>query len=45
MRHDNIIIMFICDCHIDGDIFNPIGILLYRYGVLPKDDMISQYLF
>ena len=31
------------DCQIDGDIFNPIGILWYKYESLPKYGKISQY--
>ena len=33
------------DCHIDGEIFQPIGILWYRYEELPKYGSISQYFF
>ena len=33
------------DCKIDGEIFNPIGILWYRYEALPKYGKILQYLF
>ena len=29
-------IAFMYDCQIDGEIFNPIGILWYKYDVLPK---------
>ena len=33
------------DCQIEVEIFNPIGILWYRYDVLPKYESIPQYLF
>ena len=38
-------IAFIYDCQIDEDIFSPIGILLYKYKVLPKYGKIPQYRF
>ena len=38
-------IAFIYDCQIEGEIFNPIGILWYKYDVLPKYGNIPQYLF
>ena len=38
-------IVFIYDCQIEGDIFNPIGILCYIYQVLLKYGNIPQYLF
>ena len=38
-------IIFIYECHIDGYIFNPIGILCYQYEVQPKYGKIPQYLF
>ena len=38
-------IAFIYDLQIDGDIFSPIGILWYRYEVLPKYGKIPQNLF
>ena len=31
------------DCHTAGDIFNPVGILWYRYDALPKYGNIPQY--
>ena len=31
------------DCHIEGDMFNPIDIHWYRYDVLPKLRSIPQY--
>ena len=37
-------IAFMYDCHISGDIFNPIGILWYRYEALPKYGTIPQNL-
>ena len=33
------------DCQIKGEIFNPIGILWYKYDALPKYGSIPQYLF
>ena len=36
-------IAFMYDCQIDGDIFNPIGFLWYKYEVLPKYGKIPQY--
>ena len=38
-------IAFMYDCQIEGEIFNPIGILWYKYDVLPKYGSIVQYLF
>ena len=38
-------IAFMHDCPIEGKIFNPIGILWYKYDVLPKYGSIWQYLF
>ena len=38
-------IAFIYDCQIECEIFNPIGILWYKYDALPKYDNIPQYLF
>ena len=38
-------IAFIYDCQIEGEIFNPIGILWYKYDALPKYGNIPQYLF
>ena len=37
-------IAFIYDCHIEGEMFNPIGILWYIYDALPKYGNIPQYL-
>ena len=34
-----------CDCNMDGDIFNSIGILWYKYEVLPIYGKIQQNLF
>ena len=34
-----------CDCQIEVKIFNPIGILWYKYDVLPKYGSIPKYLF
>ena len=33
------------DCHIDGEMFKPIGIHWYRYEELPKYGSILQYFF
>ena len=33
------------DCQIEVEIFNPIGILWYKYDVLPKYGSILQYPF
>ena len=38
-------IAFIYNYHIDGDIFNPIGILWYRYETLPRYGKIPHNLF
>ena len=38
-------IAFIYDCQIDGDIFNYIGILRYKYKVLSKYGKNPQYPF
>ena len=37
--------MFIYNSHTDGDIFNHMGILQYKYKRLPKYGQIPQYLF
>ena len=37
--------MFMYDWQIDGDIYNPIGILWYKYEALPKYSKIPQNLF
>ena len=37
-------IAFMYDCQIEGEIFNPIGILWYKYDELPKYGSIPQYL-
>ena len=41
-KYSNIALIY--DCQIEGEIFNPIGILWYRYDVLPKHGNIPQYL-
>ena len=41
-KHSNI--AFIYDCQIEGEIFNPIWILWYKYDALPKYGNIPQYL-
>ena len=33
------------DCKIEGEMFNPMGILWYKYEALPKYGSIPQYLF
>ena len=38
-------IAFMYDCQIEGEIFNPIGIIWYKCDVLPKYGSILQYLF
>ena len=38
-------IAFMYDCQIEGEVFNPIGILWYKYDVLPNYGIILQYLF
>ena len=38
-------IVYIYDCHIGRETFNPIGILLYKYEALPKYGKIPQYFF
>ena len=38
-------IAFILDCQIEGDTLNLIGILWYKYEVLPKYGSIPQYIF
>ena len=38
-------IAFMHDCQIEGEIFNPVGILWYRYDALSKYGSIPQYLF
>ena len=38
-------IAFIYDCQIEGDMFNPIGILWYIYDALPKYGKILQFFF
>ena len=38
-------IAFVWDCQIEGDIFNAIGILWYKYEALPKYGSILQYFF
>ena len=35
-------IVFMYHCQIDGDVFNSIGILWYKYEVLPKYGKIPQ---
>ena len=35
---------FMYDSQIEGEIFNPIGILWYKYDALPKYGSILQYL-
>ena len=35
----------IYDCQIEGEMFNPIGMLSYKYEALPKCGVIPQYLF
>ena len=34
---------FMYDCHTAGEILSPIGILWYKYDVLPKYGSIPQY--
>ena len=42
-KQSNIVFMY--DCQIEGEIVNPIGILWYKYDVLPIYGSIPQYLF
>ena len=42
-KHLNIAFMY--DCQIEGEMFNPIGILWYKYQALPKYGNVPQYLF
>ena len=42
-KQSNIVFMY--DCQIEGEIFNPIGIFWYKYHVLPKYGSFWQYLF
>ena len=42
-RHSRI--AFIYDCQIEGEMFNPMGILWCMYDALPKYGNILQYLF
>ena len=42
-KYPNISLMY--DCQIEGEIFNPIGILWYQYDLLSKYGNILQYLF
>ena len=38
-------IAFMYDYQIEGEIYNPIGILWYKYDVLSQDGSIPQYVF
>ena len=38
-------IAFVYDCKIEGEMFNPMGILWYKYEALPKYGSIPKYLF
>ena len=42
-KHSKIAFMY--DCQVEGEMFNPLGILLYKYEALPKYGSIPHHLF